>query len=183
MFITAKTDEGDGDFDGAGETANDIIVGAEDELGVGVVGIELEDALVIVAGSDGIAEGGKPGALDEAGVEGELGARNSSGIKDFDVIGVAVEFGVFEFFGLPDELLHTLFVRRVGGTMGEADEAVIGVLAGIDGAHAVEFADEDGGQKMVDGEGIAGVAGEDGFEIRDGGFVVEVVESRAGSWV
>ena len=110
-----------------------------------------------------------------AGVECELRARDSTGVEHFDIVGVARELGILDFFRLLDELLDPRFLGWIGGAMGIPYEAVVGVLAGVDRAHAIEFAHQDGGKKMVQSEGVVGMAGNDLLEVLNGGVVVEVV--------
>ena len=130
---------------------------------------------MVVARSHGIAQRGKPGALDEASVERELGARDAPGIEHVEIVGVACEFRIFKLFGLVDELLDAFFLGGIGGTVGITNEAVVGVLAGVDRAHAIEFADQDRGKEMVQGESVIGVAGNDSLKVLNGSVVVEVV--------
>ncbi len=116
---------------------------ADHELGVGILRIEFEHAFVIATGSNGVAQGGKPGALDEPGIERELGASDAAGVEDVDVVRMLIEFGVFDLFSLLNELLNALFLCGISRAVGLADKTVVGVFAGVDGAHAIELAYEE----------------------------------------
>ena len=60
------------------------------------------------------------------------------------------------------------------------DKAVIRVLAGIHGAHAIELAHQHRGEQMIHREGIRRMAGEYLFEALDRRIVVEVVKALEG---
>ena len=64
--------------------------------------------------------------------------------------------------------------------MGFADKAVVGIFAAIHCAHAIELAHEDGGEQMIQGGRIVGVALLKALELLDGAVVVQIVEMIEG---
>src|ERR1700677_3909248 len=99
--------------------------------------IQLQHALVIATGPDGIAQSRKPSALDQGRVKGKLSASHAASIKHIDVIRTVSECGVFELFGLLDQLLDSLLLRGIGGTVSLSDETVVRVFTGVHPAHGI----------------------------------------------
>src|SRR5581483_7616656 len=62
----AETDDGCGYLHRPWHASDDVVVHADDHLGVGVVGIEFEHALVIVTRSNHVAQRGEPRLVDKA---------------------------------------------------------------------------------------------------------------------
>ena len=136
---------------------------------------------MIAARAHRIAQSGKPGALDERGVKRELSAGDAAGIEHIDVVRIALQFDVFQFLGLLYQLLDALLLRRIGGTVREPDEVVVGVIAGVHRAHAIQLPHLNRGEQVIHGKGIVRMSRQDPLEILNRRVVVEVVvalESR-----
>ena len=151
-------------------------MGADNQLGVDVVGGKLEDAFVVMARTNGIAQGGEPGTLDECSVEGELSASDASGVEGIDVVGVFLETRIFQFESAIDELFDLLFGFGIGRTVALRDKAVIGVLARVQRAHTIQFTEDERGDQVIDGKRIAGMPVHYFLEILNRLVVFEVVE-------
>ena len=60
--------------------------------------------------------------------------------------------------------------------MGGSDEAVVGVFAGVQRSHSVEFAEQDCGQEMVYRERVVWMPLQYLIELLNGAVVIEIIE-------
>lgn len=177
-FLRRSTQPGQGrrHLHAPGQAANHVVVSADDHFRVDVAGIEFEHSFVIVARAHGVAQGGKPSPLHQARIHRELGASNAPAVESVHVLRILFEFLLFEILGAAGQLLDAVLDLDVGGAGGAANEAVIGVVAGVHGSSIVEVVHENDGQQMVDGEGIVGMLVEDFLELLGRAIVSHVIE-------
>jgi hypothetical protein len=97
------------------------------------------------------------------------------------VVGVLFDLAVAEGNGGVGEGFDT-----VAGGLGNGDaalggeEAVVGVVGGVEEVLMVEFAKDERLQDVADGDGALGIGFLNGFEAGKGALVVEVVEMLVG---
>ena len=146
FLAAAQPHQSHGDLHAPRQAAHHVVVRSNDQLRVDVVRVQFQHAFVVVAGADSIAQSGKPGALHQGRIEGELGASYAAGVECLHVVGIAFELLLLQTFGAFDQLFDLLFYLWVGGAMRLPDKAVITVFAGIHRAHSVELTHQDRGQ-------------------------------------
>ncbi len=92
-----------------------------------------------------IAQCGEPGALDQGRVGRKLRARHSAGVESVDVIGIRAQARLFQLQRPRHQVLNPLLDLGVGGTVRRGNEAVVGVLAGVQYTHAIKLAEQNHG--------------------------------------
>ena len=86
FFIAAESGHGSRGPQRPRQAADHVIVGTDDQFGFCIVRGEFENALMVMPGAHGVAQGREPGVLDERGVGRKLRAGNTSGIKSIDIV-------------------------------------------------------------------------------------------------
>src|SRR5207245_10395962 len=154
LFTATQPDEGDGYFHTPRQASHHIIVGADHQFGVRVVGSQLQYPLVIVTCADCITQRRKPSPLYQSGIGGELSSGHAAGVESVSMVGIGAESVVLKFLGSLNECLDPLLRLRVSRAMSLAHKTVVGILTGIHRPHAVELAHQHSGGYMVHHEGI-----------------------------
>jgi hypothetical protein len=72
-------------------------------------------------------------------------------------------------------LLDALLLRRIGRTVRLSDEVVVGVIASIHCAHAIQLPQLNRGEQVIHGKGIVRMSRQDPLEILNRRIVVEIV--------
>ena len=182
LFLVAA-DAGDADHDAkeAGQAGDGELLDADGHLGVGVVGIDLEGLLAVVAGGEALAGGGDVavvGERDEGGVHAAGVAAGEVGVL---VVGVGFDLLVAEGDGGVGEGFDAV-ARGLGD--GDAafggEEGVVRVVGGVEEVLMVELAEDERHEDVAGGDGALRVGLLDGFEAGEGAVVVEVVEVLVG---
>ena len=182
-FLLVAGDAGDADHDAeeAGEAGDGELLDADGHLGVGVVGIDLEGLLAVVAGGEALAGGGDVAVVDEGDEGGVHAAGVSAGEVGVRVVGVGFDLLIAEGDGGVGEGLDA-----VAGGLGDGDvafggeEGVVRVVGGVEEILTVEFAEDEHHEDVAGGDGALGIGFLDGFEAGEGAVVVEVVEVLVG---
>src|SRR5713226_8038569 len=131
---------------------------------------------MVVPRADGIPQCREPGTFDHGGVGRELGAGYAPGIKSLDIIWVCAQSLLFELKRSGYQVLNQLLYFGIGRTMGRGNKTVVGILPGIQHAHAKELAEENYGQQVVHGEGIIRMPPQNLVKLQHSAVVVEIVE-------
>ena len=145
-------------------------------LGIGVGGIELKHALVIVACADSIAQRRKPCAFDEPGVDRKLGTRNAAAIKCIDVCWIGFEPLVFQAQGAMCQLFDAILGLAICRTGGASYKTIVRVVSGVHRTCFVEIAHENHCQEMIHRERVVGMLANNLLKFLCRPDVVHVVE-------
>ncbi len=176
FFISAQADNRGAHFHSPWQTAYDVIVCADDQLGLHIVGSQLQHAFVVMPRSHGISQRGEPGVLNQRRISCELCARYSPGIERVDVFRICAEPLFFQLQRAIYKLFDPLLRFRIRRVMRRVNKAVIGILAGIQRPHAVELAKKNRGQQMVHSKGVVGMPLQNLIELLHGAIVIKIVE-------
>jgi hypothetical protein len=115
---------------------------------------------------------------DEGGVHASRVASGEVGVR---VVGILFDLLIAEGDGGVGEGFDAL-----AGGLGNGDaalggeEAVVGVVGGVEEVLMIELAEDDRHEDVADGDGALRVGSLDGFEAGEGAIVVEVVEVLVG---
>ncbi len=96
LFTAAEAHHTGSGFHSPGKATDNVVVSADDQLGVQTVRIQFQNLLVIVPSANRVTQRRKPGVFDQSGVRGELGTSDSSGVDSFDVFGIGLQFLFFD---------------------------------------------------------------------------------------
>src|SRR5207245_3551293 len=97
LFTATQPDEGDGYFHTPRQASHHIIVGADHQFGVRVVGSQLQYPLVIVTCADCITQRRKPSPFYQSGIGGELSSGHAAGVERVSIVGIGAEALVLMF--------------------------------------------------------------------------------------
>ncbi len=178
-LLAVAADAGDSDHDAkeAGQAGDGELLDSDGHLGVGVVGVDLEGLLAVVAGGESLAGGGDVAVVDEGDEGGVHAAGVSAGEPGVFIGGVGLDAliaeggdGVGEGF---DAVASRL--RDEDAAFG-GEEGVVRVVGGVEEILVVELAKDGDHENVIGGHGILRVGGQDGLEAGEGSFIVEDVE-------
>ena len=177
FFVAADACDADHDANEAGQAGDGELLNADGHLGVGVVGIEPEGLFAVAAGGVALAGGGDEAVIDQRDEGGVHASRVASGEVGVGVVGILFDLLIAEGDGGVGEGFDAL-ARGLGN--GDAalggEEAVVGVVGGVEQVLMVELAEDDRHEDVAGGDGALRVGALDGFEAGEGAVVVEVVE-------
>lgn len=159
------------------QTGDGKLLDADGHLGIGVVGIDLEGLLAIVAGGEALASGGDVAVVDQGDEGGMETASVSAGEVGVFVGGVGFDALLAE---VGDGVVEGLDAVADGSGDGDVafggEEGVVGVVGGVEEVLVIELAEDEDHEDVAGGHGVLRVGGEDGLETGDGTLVVEDVE-------
>jgi hypothetical protein len=138
---------------------------------------------VIAARSHRVAQSGKPGMLDQRGVSRKLRPGHPARVKRGNILVIGLQALLLHGLGLAHQLLDLIGGLGICRPMLRVNEIVAGIVSGVQGANAVEFAKEYGGQQMVDGVRIVRVTLGNLRKLLDGPLIVHVIEVLEGGGI
>ena len=181
LLVSADAHEADDEPDPAREAGDGELLDADGHAGVGVLRIDLEGGFGVVAGGVALMGGGGEGVVykgDEGGVHAFGIAAGEVGVG---VVGIGLEGGVGEVGDFDEEGFDAVAdgLGNIDLALG-GEEAVVGVVGGVEEVLMVELAEDEGGEDVVPGHGIGGMLGGNLLLDFERGVVVEVVEVQHG---
>src|SRR3984893_9160381 len=131
---------------------------------------------MVATRADSIPQGRKPGTFHQRSVSGELSASHAAGIKSLHVVWVRAQALLLQLLGPLQQVLDLLLGLGVGRTVRRGYKTVIGILTGVQRAHAIEFSEEHRSEPVIKGERIIRMPPQNLVNLLHGQVVIEVVE-------
>jgi hypothetical protein len=150
-------------------------------LGVGVIGVDPQDLLAVVARGEALPGGGDVAVIDQGDKGGVHAACIAARKVGVGVVGVGLDLLIGQGDGGVGEGFDAVADGLGNGnvTFG-GEKGIVGVVGGIEEVLTVELTEDNGEEDVADGDDALWVGALDGLKAGEGTVVVEDVEVLEG---